>query len=661
MEDFDRMAQMAESRQELAYLMMQQEETQQEIEKYRNMAKAQEEEFFEFLEHFQAEGMFSGFGYLVQMFDLNRLERHCLLMAWYALMYSLPDSGGIYGKEGITVNGLWLSFPWEISLMELSGQLAALKRRPFFGLFFEKNVYFLKETCRLHPYAMDFLNGEYHFESYRFFSAEEGREMFFYGGEEPLAAAERMLGKESLQETGGKRRVLLLSGEDGMGKHTMARCLAGRLGLDLLEADMEAVAEDFWEVYVLTLRLHRLCPLIRLTDTKDGLEVFENWRRERGLLPVLFLLAGEEAEELFEAAARMEIELISFPLEKYPARIQKQIWQREGSVYPAFPERAAVLMAEQFDLSAGQIRQILGAAEQERRRQQKESMTEEILNRACGMVLGRNMGNKALKTESTYQMEDLVLPKHQKQLLLQACAQVKNRKLVFSEWGFSKKMAYGRGISMIFAGPPGTGKTMAALVMANRIGMELYRVNLPVIVSKYIGETEKNLEEIFTYAAKSQVILFFDEADVLFSKRTEVKEANDKYNNMEAAFLLQKMEQYEGVVILATNFLKNFDDAFRRRVRFIVDFPFPGAAERKEIWKRVFPEQIAHEEIDWEFLSEEFELSGSNIRNAALLAAFLAAEEKERLSMKHIIEALKQEYAKNGKILGKEELKEYAV
>ncbi len=282
------------------------------------------------------------------------------------------------------------------------------------------------------------------------------------------------------------------------------------------------------------------------------------------------------------------------------------------------------------------------------------------LQRGCYHLLRDSMGKKAAKIRACYTWEELILPPYQKQKLRDACYQAANRKQVYETWGFEKKIAYGRGISVVFAGPPGTGKTMAAQVMAGELCLDLYRVELPAVVSKYIGETEKNLEEIFEQAKKSQVILFFDEADVLFSKRTEVRDSNDKYSNMEAAFLLQKMEEYDGITILATNFLQNFDEAFKRRMKFVIDFPFPGAEHRLAIWKQVFPSEVfMEEELDYEFLASSFELSGSNIKNVALHAAFLAAAEEQGVSMRHLIAGVRNEYEKNGKMLTKEQLGQY--
>ena len=202
---------------------------------------------------------------------------------------------------------------------------------------------------------------------------------------------------------------------------------------------------------------------------------------------------------------------------------------------------------------------------------------------------------------------------------------------------------------------------MAAQVMAAELGMELYRVELPSVVDKYIGETEKKLNRIFGEAEKSMAILFFDEADVLFSKRTEIKESNDKYSNMEIAFLLQKMEEYEGISILATNYLQNFDSAFRRRISDIIDFPLPDADLRRQMWQSMIPSKMpVSEDIDFDFLAEQFDVSGSMIKNSLIYASFLAAEEKEPLlTMERILKGVSHELEKSGKKLSRDEYGEY--
>lgn len=318
-------------------------------------------------------------------------------------------------------------------------------------------------------------------------------------------------------------------------------------------------------------------------------------------------------------------------------------------------------MANLFNFTYGKIKEALSQADEYARSQGHKAIDRNSLRRGSYRFFEQNIIKKAVKIPIVYDWNDLVLPVLQKDLLLSACNQVKFKHKVYEEWGFEHKMPYGRGISMIFAGVPGTGKTMAAQVFAAELGIDLYKVELSAVVSKYVGETEKNLDQIFMQAQQSQIILFFDEADVLFSKRTEVKEANDKYNNMEAAFLLQKIEAYEGVTILATNLIQNFDEAFKRRVKFMIDFPFPDYHQRKLLWERSIPSQMPVAELDLDYLSAKFELSGSSIRNIVLHAAFLAASENNVIGMKEILMAVKNEFGKSGKILTREDMGEYHI
>ena len=210
----------------------------------------------------------------------------------------------------------------------------------------------------------------------------------------------------------------------------------------------------------------------------------------------------------------------------------------------------------------------------------------------------------------------------------------------------------GKGVNVLFAGPSGTGKTMAAEIIAADLGLELYKIDLSSMVSKYIGETEKNLDRVFTAAREANAILFFDEADAIFGKRSEVKDAHDRYANIEVGYLLQQMERYDGVVILATNLRKNMDDAFIRRLHVAVEFPFPEEADRLLIWRKVFPAQAPLAgDVDLAFVAKQFKLTGGNIRNIALLAAYLAADEGDTITMRHVMRALKREYQKLGKLV----------
>ena len=204
---------------------------------------------------------------------------------------------------------------------------------------------------------------------------------------------------------------------------------------------------------------------------------------------------------------------------------------------------------------------------------------------------------------------------------------------------------------MLFSGPPGTGKTMAAEVIANELQLELYKIDLSQVVSKYIGETEKNLNRIFTAAETANAILFFDEADALFGKRSEVRDAHDRYANIEIGYLLQKMEEYEGISILTTNLRQNLDEAFVRRLAFTVHFPSPDEASRRRIWAGIWPSEMPlSEEVDLDCLARQFKLSGGNIKNIALAAAFLAAEAGSPVTMSHVLQGTKREYQKMGKV-----------
>ncbi len=274
---------------------------------------------------------------------------------------------------------------------------------------------------------------------------------------------------------------------------------------------------------------------------------------------------------------------------------------------------------------------------------------------------GHSLATLAKKIEPNYTWADVVLPSEILTQLQGICKEAEYRYIVHEQWGFSEKLSLGKGLNVLFAGAPGTGKTMTAEAIANHLQLDLYKIDLSQIISKYIGETEKNLSKIFTAAADSNAILLFDEADALFGKRSEVQDAHDRYANIEVGFLLQQMEEYEGITILTTNLRSNMDTAFERRLRFIIEFPKPDVGDRLKIWQQTFP-KIApiSRDIDWQFLAKQFDLTGANIKNVALTAAFYAADTQTEITMTAIIFALKREYQKMGQILRDKELGDYA-
>jgi ATP-dependent 26S proteasome regulatory subunit len=283
------------------------------------------------------------------------------------------------------------------------------------------------------------------------------------------------------------------------------------------------------------------------------------------------------------------------------------------------------------------------------------------LHRCCYAQVVMRLDTLASRVTPAYDWDDLILPREQINSLKDACNHVKYRHKVFHEWGYSRKIAYGTGLSMLFSGPPGTGKTMAAQVVANNLHMEMYKIQLSQIVSKYIGETEKNLRLVFNEAKNANCILFFDETDALFGKRSEVKDAHDRNANIEVAYLLQQMEEYDGVIIMATNLLQNIDAAFMRRINFVIQFPFPDAEIRVEIWNKMLDANVpVSSDVNIDFMARQFQVAGGNIKNIVLQAAFLAAADDSPVTMAHLLKSAVNEQRKSNIIIVKEDLREYA-
>lgn len=475
-----------------------------------------------------------------------------------------------------------------------------------------------------------------------------------YAAEEAVRLARYME-----QEAAG-REVFYLYGPWGAGKRTCAALSAQKMGKPLFLTDIsrwgdggERTAKEI--VRETAFGGGILCVTGYASGYRRSLD--ETIRISGGILPYMFV-TGEKPPADVEADAGW----LAIPLGIPDMSVRYRVWKEEAQLYPIDDQVCFQKMANQYQMTPGQIRETMKMAWKTARYLQKDTIGKEELSESCHQFLRARFGRSVKKVVGIFQWEDLVLPKRQKEKLNAACDQILYRHYVLEKWNLQQKMAYGSGISMIFAGPPGTGKTMAAQVMANRLGMELYKVELASVVSKFIGETEKNLDMIFEQACKSQVILFFDEADVLFGKRTEVRDSNDKYSNMEAAFLLQKMEEYPGVVILATNLLQNMDEAFKRRMKFVIDFPFPDSGHRMELWKKSIPLELPVETgLDLQFLAGQFELSGSNIKNVIYQGAFFAASGTGILGMKEILMAIRNEYEKSGKVLSRQEMGPYGV
>jgi SpoVK/Ycf46/Vps4 family AAA+-type ATPase len=264
---------------------------------------------------------------------------------------------------------------------------------------------------------------------------------------------------------------------------------------------------------------------------------------------------------------------------------------------------------------------------------------------SCRVVARPQLDLMAERIDPQAHWSDLVLPKPQLDVLALLAAEAQHRMTVYERWGFARRSRRGLGLSALFCGPSGTGKTLAAEVVAAELGLDLYRIDLSAVVSKYVGETEKNLKRVFDAAEEGGVVLLFDEAEALFGKRSEVKDSHDRYANIEIGYLLQRMESYQGVAILTTNLKSTLDRAFQRRLRFIIDFPFPGKPEREAIWKVALPPEAPRQALEEARLAQ-LNVTGGSIRNIALNAAFLAAAEGRSVTMEDVLRAAELEASK---------------
>ncbi|ALG15304.1 ATPase [Kibdelosporangium phytohabitans] len=272
-------------------------------------------------------------------------------------------------------------------------------------------------------------------------------------------------------------------------------------------------------------------------------------------------------------------------------------------------------------------------------------------------LAGGHLDGLSVRIRPRRAMKDLVLPADQTAQVRELVARYRRRTVVYRDWGFSPLPS--TGVVALFSGPSGTGKTLAAEIVAGELGLDLYKVDLSSVVSKYIGETEKNLERIFGAAAAGDLVLFFDEADSLFGKRSEVSDAHDRYANIEVAYLLQRLESYDGLVVMATNLQRNIDDAFLRRISVSIDFETPDEPQREQIWRQAFPPGAPVGELDYAFLAKQFRITGGIIRNAALGAGFLAADEDAPVTMERVALALKREFQKMGRLRTETEFDRY--
>ncbi len=465
---------------------------------------------------------------------------------------------------------------------------------------------------------------------------------------------------------------VVVEGVEGCGRKHAGRLLCKQLGLCIIEINSGLLSTsdendlDLLTRILLLARLHGAGILfnafdVLMQDDPARLRILTNILPRLAAVSVPILLTVQPQTLGRESLKSYRVVNLELPEPDITER--RRLWnlylhESELNVSAADIDD----LVERFILTNDQVRAAIDAAIVERalKANGEEKSNRDVLFKAARDQSIGEIGKLAQKVSLKFSWNDLVLPRPTLKRVKEITAAIQHRNKVYKEWGMERRVHNANGLMVLFSGASGTGKTMTASVIARNIGLHLYRIDLSGIVSKYIGETEKNLDKIFAGVRRANAILFFDEADALFGKRSEVKDAHDRYANIEVAYLLQKMEEHDGVVILATNLSKNMDQAFSRRMHYVVEFPKPSAEHRERLWRGIFPlDTPVTEDVDFVFLAKQFDNTGGDIKNIALDAAFLAAENGQRVEMEQLIKAMSRQMIKQGKVPSATDFKQY--
>lgn len=619
--------------------------------------------------------------YLMEWMEFTEWECFVFLLS-FAVSYDAKYEkifSKLQGNEGMTLPTLRLA----ISLYKIGNSLSgeeiagAIQKS---GLLFQ---YFL-ETFEAEDYnPVSFrmmLNGRVCAFLYGRNEPEEALSRFvkvYYFSEELEPTLIRQDKKERLsyyirqcfENSESRGNVIQIYGMEGIGKRYLLQAVAREWKTNLLFVDVAKLLQgNASQICVLFRRIMLESLLLgaivcftgyrqpaRVDEgeigkmTPQGLDFLLEEIRERYTVSVW--LSEEKADFLLG----YKLHLLYMELPALTVGERACLWKKYAEGLPFSEDVDILLCANQYALTIREIKEILWDA-MVHARNAGRSISRGDIKDAVDRQTGNHLGGLATFIPSVYTWDDLVISSKQREQMEMICNQVKYRSVVGKDWGFYQKVSYGRGVFAMFYGVPGTGKTMAAQVIANELGLQLYRVDLSRMVSKYIGETQKNISDLFRRARNTNVLLFFDEADSLFAKRSEVKDSHDRNANAETAHLLQKLEDYDGIVILATNFIHNVDEAFKRRIKFMVHFVFPAQEVRRKLWRTILPEALPlEEEIDIDFFADRFELSGSAIQEILINAAFCAAAKGRGLRNEDVVRAICLNLEKSGKTLTRED------
>ena len=484
------------------------------------------------------------------------------------------------------------------------------------------------------------------------------------------STAERML---AARRGAGNLPLSYVWGPAGCDKSLAIEAVAHGLGRKVLHLDLNRLSSERLassDVRCVLRRdarlhdclLHLIDPGRWLEETKGAQDRAASLKAFlQGVRDLDVLLSGDHNPSRLRSELELSFSDHEIPLPSIDERSQLWLRQLSGLALDRKQDVAGAL-AGKFRFGPAQIRSALRATGvgDGNLSPPIQSLALPDLYRSCRNESNQGLDHYAHRVRPRFRWRDIVLPDDTRRQLKEICSCVNLRQSVFGGWGFDRKFSLGKGLNVLFCGSSGTGKTMSAEIIAGELELDLFKIDLSSVVSKYVGETERNLSRIFGEAESSNSILFFDEADALFGKRSEVKDAHDRYANIEINYLLQKLDDYEGIIILATNLKNNLDAAFTRRLNYTVEFPFPDEQYRHLIWRQVFPEEApVAEDVDFAFLAERFRMAGGNIKNIALNSAFMAATKEDEIRMEHIILAIKREYQKLGKLCTKSEYGPY--
>lgn len=489
---------------------------------------------------------------------------------------------------------------------------------------------------------------------------------------DPVMANEGRLDAMKISYEDGVR-IFYYYGDDGSGRRFFVKKFCEENGLKaiainckkLFNYDYQFVDRALWSVTRECILSKACCCLTELTFRDDEKEKFY------GYMDLAFSKLTEKNILVF-AMSKLFIDFREVTKNQFtdlelptPNTGERQAcWEYFAKDYSLAEDIDLLEMATKFLFTPGKIHDALVKAKSLANMDKEILISRGSLFRGCYAQMSSELTQKATKIDAKFGFEDIVMNATQKETLLHAIDQMNFRKQVYENWNYTKKYPYGRGLSILLFGAPGTGKSMCAQVIAHELNLELYRVDLSKVIDKYVGETEKSISMIFREAKKCNVVLFFDECDTLFAKRSDDGGSNQSSNNNKTALLLQEVEGYDGVSVLATNYKHNIDPAFFRRMKYIVEFQFPDVDTREMLWRTTIPKDTPlDEDVDIRFLAEKFEFVGGNIKNCILNAAFLAAADPYadgRVHMKHYLNAVKYEFVKVGKVFTKADFEPYA-